>query len=341
MTYPIKIQSTKSADAVEITWDITNSCNFHCRYCFPGANAGDFKITQNLDLLADNFHHLAEQYKTKLGKDKIYLKFGGGEPTLWKDFGDFLARLKEQNNNLYLGVISNGSRTLRWWREYGHLIDNATLSLHIAEANLDHHIAVADILMELGKKVTVLVLMDPARWDECVSAVEYMKANCKCRFFIEVKTVVDVPGIVITYTEKQREYLVKEIKQMPGVLWFAKNISLIFNGLIKKYPSRATLDNGKVLKATVAGYVSRGWNKFTGWTCDVGLDTLYIKWTGEMQGACGQCIFDLDTSFNILDTDFVAKFDPKMVSSICQINRCDCQPETHITKYKVIPIVSQ
>lgn len=338
---PIKIKSTQKSNILEITWDVTNSCNFHCRYCFPGANAGTFKVNQDLTLLADNFHHFANQYKSKLGRDKIKLKFGGGEPTLWKDFGDFLVKLKQQNKNLYLSVISNGSRTLRWWKEYGHLIDNANLSFHIAEANLDHHIAVADTLMGLGKKVTVLVLMDPTRWDECVSAVEYMKSNSKYRFFIEVKTIVDVPGVNIEYTEEQRKYLIKEIKQMPNLLWFIKNVNLIYDGLIRKYSSHAILENGKKLKATSAGYVSRGWNKFTGWSCDIGLDTVYIKWTGEIQGSCGQKIFNLDKSFNILDRDFIEKFDPKMISSICQIDRCDCQPETHVSKYKLIPIVSR
>lgn len=335
MTYPIRIETTKSARDLEITWDLTNYCNFSCRYCFPGASAGDFKVTQDLNLLANNFTHLATHYKTKLGRDNIYLKFGGGEPTLWADFGKLLAKLKEQNSNLYLGVISNGSRTLRWWKEYGHLIDNATLSFHISDANIDHHIAVADTLFELGKKVTVLVLMDPDRWDDCVNAVNYMKSNCKYRWFIEIKTVIPTPTVSVSYTADQQKYLVDEIKQMPNLLWFLKNSKLIYKGLIKKYSSIATLDNGKTLKATAAGYVSRGWNIFTNWSCDVGLDTLYIKWTGELQGSCGQPVFNLDSKFNILETDFINKFDPIMTSSICKVSLCACQPETHISKFSL------
>lgn len=335
MTYPVKIQTTKSSRDLEITWDLTNYCNFSCRYCFPDASAGTFKVTQDIDLLANNFKHLADQYKTKLGKDRVYLKFGGGEPTLWKDFGELLVKLKEQNPNLYLGVISNGSRTLRWWKEHGHLIDNATLSFHISDVDIDHHIAVADILFALGKKVTVVVLMDPERWDDCVAAVEYMKSNCKYSWFIEIKTVIEVPGVKINYTAEQQKYLVTEIKQMPGIFWFLKNIKLVFSGLIKKYSSIATLDNGKILKATAAGYASRGWNIFTGWSCDIGLDTVYISWTGEIRGACGQYIFNLDNTFNILHNDFSTKFDPVMQSSICKISVCGCQPETHISKFSL------
>jgi len=335
MTYPVKIQTTKSARELEIAWDLTNYCNFSCRYCFPEANAGDFKVTTDLNLLVKNFQHLANHYKSNFGRDQIYLKFGGGEPTLWADFGNLLVKLKEHQTNLYIGVVSNGSRTLRWWKEYGHLIDNATLSFHIGDSNIDHHIAVADALFSLGKKVTVLVLMDPDRWDECVNAVEYMKSNSVHRWFIEAKTIIPTPNSAIVYSEEQQLYLVNELKRMPSVLWFLKNIKLIYKGLIKKYASIATLDNGKTLKATAAGYVSRGWNVFTGWSCDVGLDTLYIKWTGELQGACGQPLFNLNTKFNILENDFTNKFDPEITSSICKVNLCSCPPETHISKFSL------
>ena len=331
MTYPVKIKSSKLDNILDVTWDLTNHCNFHCRYCFPGSNAGTHKVDIDLNLLVDNFTHLANQYKTKLGKDFIHLKFSGGEPTLWKDFGKFILKLKEANN-LYIGVISNGSRTLRWWKDYGYLIDNATLSLHIAEADIDHTIAVADTMAMLGKKVTVLVLMDPDRWDECVAAVEYMKSTAKEKWFIEVKTIVDTAEFKVTYTKEQQQYLLKEIKRMPGLLWFIKNIKLIANGLIRRYQSVATLDNGSTLKATSSGYISRGWDRFVGWECAIGLETLYIKWDGTIKGSCGQIIYGLDYSYNILDSNFIEKYDPNFITSICQQPHCVCLPDTHVSK---------
>jgi organic radical activating enzyme len=331
MTYPVKIKSLKHENTLEITWDVTNHCNFHCRYCFPGANTGTHKVETNLDLLVNNFTHLATQYKTKLGKDRIHLKFSGGEPTLWKDFGEFILKLKKENN-LYVGVISNGSRTLRWWKDYGYLIDNATLSFHIAEADIDHTIAVADMLTALGKKVVVMVLMDPARWDECVAAVEYMKTTSKEKWFIEVKTIVDTCELKVAYTKEQQQYLLTEIKRIPGFLWFINNIKLIISGLIKRYQSVATLDNGVTLKATSSAYISRGWDQFLGWDCAIGLETLYIKWDGDIKGSCGQRIYGLDYSHNILDANFIEKFNPEFKTSVCQQRQCACLPDTHVSK---------
>lgn len=331
MTYPIKIKSSKPSNILDVTWDITNHCNFHCRYCFPGSNSGTHKVETDLTVLVDNFTHLANQYKNKLGKDVIHLKFSGGEPTLWKDFGKFILKLKEANN-LYVGVISNGARTLRWWQEYGHLIDNATLSFHIAEADIDHTIAVADTLTQLGKKVTVLVLMDPDRWNECVAAVEYMKLTSNEKWFIEVKTIVDTADIKVAYTKEQQNYLLKEIKRMPGFFWFIKNSKLILTGLIRKYQSIATLDDGSRLKATSSAYVSRGWDQFLGWDCSIGLETLYIKWDGSIKGSCGQIVYGLDYSYNILDSNFVEEFNPEFKQSICSQRHCVCLPDTHVSK---------
>jgi organic radical activating enzyme len=331
MTYPVKIKSYKPNNILDVTWDITNHCNFHCRYCFPGSNAATHKVEADLNLLVKNFTYLASQYKTKLGKDFIHLKFSGGEPTLWKDFGKFILKLKEENN-LYIGIISNGSRTLRWWQEYGHLIDNATISFHIAEADIDHTIAVADTLSKLGKKVTVLVLMDPSRWDDCIAAVHRMKTTSKEKWFIEAKTIVDTADFKVTYTEEQQQYLLKEIKRMPSVLWFIKNIKLIVAGLVRRYQSVTTLDDGSLLKMRSSGYVSRGWDKFLGWTCSIGLETLYIKWDGSIKGSCGQTIYGLDYSYNILDSNFVVKYNPQFKTSICQQRHCVCLPDTHVSK---------
>jgi organic radical activating enzyme len=326
MTYPINIVSTKPQDTLDISWDITNVCNFACHYCFPEANAGTHKVIDDIDLLVTNFTHLVTQYKTKLGKEKIHLKIGGGEPTLWKDFGELISKLKD-NNNLYLSIISNASRTLRWWNEYGNLIDNAILSFHINSADINHHIAVADILTRLGKKVTVLVLMDSTRWNDCISAIEYMKVHSKERWFIEAKTVIGD-----TYTTEQTTYLLDEIKRMPSPMWFIKNIGLVADGIIRRHQSVATLDDGSKLNARSSAYISRGWNDFTGWKCNIGLESVYIKWTGEIKGACGQQLYGIDYTFNILDKDFIKKYNPEFKSAICNQSSCVCLPETHVTK---------
>ena len=125
------------------------------------------------------------------------------------------------------------------------------------------------------------------------------------------------------------------LKRIPNPLWIWKNRKLIFEGQIRLYESIATLDNGKTVRAKSNTYINNNWTNFEGWSCDIGLDNVYISWTGEIQGSCQQTIYGLDYSFNILDNDFVEKFNPEFKSSICSIKNCLCSCETQQSKFKL------
>lgn len=342
-TIPIKIISTQPDNILEIRWNPNNVCNFKCRYCFPGSNYGDHRSPKDINLIIKNFNHLLKQYREKLGKTKIHLKILGGEPTLWKDLGFFIQEIKKEND-VYLTVGSNGSRTLRWWRQYGHLIDNVTLSYHIAEADLDHHIAVADIMFELGKKTTVLVLMDPYHWEKGVADIEYMKKKSKYNWFIQAAEVIEPEHLALNsikiisaeerkYTNEQKNYMKHGLKRIPGLVWFIKNFKLLF-AQIRIFESKAIMSNGKTVNARPQTYINNNWNNFKGWECNMGLESIYIHWDGNIGSSCQEKIYGLDYSYNILDSEFVNKFNPIFKPVTCSINNCFCQPETHVSKSK-------
>lgn len=342
---PIKIVSTQKPNILAIRWNPNNVCNYKCEYCWPDSNAGDYLSPKNLDLVVKNFNHFIATYKQKLGKTKIHLSLAGGEPTLWRDLALFIDAIKKEND-IYLSLISNGSRTLRWWKEYGHLIDNAHLSYHISQADPDHIIAVADTLFEYNKKVTVKVLMDRKHWQEGLDVIEYMKKNSKYKWFIITCEVIEpevakignikvVNADDVQITPEQKRFLKNPLKRIPNLLWIWKNRKLIFEGQMRLYESVATLDNGKTVKAKSNTYINNNWTAFEGWSCDIGLDNVYISWTGEIQGSCQQTIYGLDYSFNILDEDFVKKFNPEFKPSICSIKNCLCSCETHQSKFKL------
>lgn len=342
---PIKIVSTQQPHILAIRWNPNNVCNYKCEYCWPGSNAGDYRSPTDLGLIIKNFNHMIEQYKTKLGKTKIHLSLAGGEPTLWRDLALFIEAIKKEND-IYFSLISNGSRTLRWWKQYGHLIDNAHLSYHISQADPDHMIAVADTLFELNKKVTVKVLMDRKHWQEGLDVIEYMKKNSKHSWILMTCEVIEpevssIKGIKvidasdIQITKKQKGFLNNPLKRIPNLFWLWKNRKLIFEGQMRIYESIAHFENGKTMKAKSNTYINKNWTGFEGWSCDIGLDNVYINWTGEIQGSCGQTIYGLDYSHNILDSDFVEKFNPEFKPSICSIKNCICSCETHQSKFRL------
>lgn len=342
---PIKIVSTQKSNILEIRWSPNNVCNYKCEYCFPGSNTGDFTSPKNLDLIIKNFNCLIKHYRDQLGKTKIHIRINGGEPTLWKDLDVFIREIKKEND-LYFSLISNGSRTLRWWKENGDLIDNAHLTYHIAQAHPDHMISVADTLFELNTKVTVKILMDTKHWDKGLEVLEYMKQKSKHKWFIMVAEVIE-PEVLklgtikiinskdVNLNQDQKTFLKKSLKRRPSMLWMWKNRKLMFDGQMRLHESVAYLDNGKKIKAKTQTYINSNWNSFEGWSCDIGLDDVYIHWDGEIKGSCWQIIYGLDYSFNILDENFVEKFNPELKSSICTKKNCFCPPETHVSKFKL------
>lgn len=340
--FPIKIVNLQDEKILEIRWAPNNVCNFRCRYCFPGSNAGDHKSPSDLSLVIANFKHLIEQYKTKLGKNKIHLKINGGEPTLWKDLAEFIQEIKK-DNDVYVSIITNGSRTLRWWKENGHLLDNIHLSHHVGQADIDHTIAVADTLYELGRRVTVKVLMDPISWYESANAVEYLKAQSKHKWFIVVGEVIEpeqsqianirvINNNDIKYNEIQKSYLKWGIKRFASLKWFWKNRKLFFNGDMRYHESKATLNNGSTVKATMYTYINKNWHSFKGWECNIGIESIFINWDGRIEGSCGEALYGVDYYHNILDQDFVEKFNPDFVPVVCSKYNCTCCSENHLSK---------
>jgi len=342
---PIKIVSTQRENLLDIRWTPNNVCNFKCRYCFPNSNTGEYTSPKDLDLIVNNFNFLLKEYKEKLGKTRTHLKIAGGEPTLWKDLDVFIERIKKENE-VYVSLITNGSRTLRWWKEHGHMFDNVHLTHHVAQGKLDHTIAVADTMYDFGKKITVKVLMDLECWDECVAAVEYLKTNSRNRFLIMVGEVIepevsDLAGIRVVnaedlkYTQDQKKYLSKGLRRIPGPWWFWKNRHLITSGEIRLYESVATLEDGTTIKAKSETYINKNWNNFKGWSCNIGIEGIFIDWKGDIKGSCNEHLFGLDYDYNILDSDFSKKFNLNPVPAICTKYNCLCTPETHISKVKL------
>lgn len=332
MTFPIKIVTTQPKNLLEIRWAVSNFCNFTCDYCYPDANSGTKRGPRDLETPLKNFMHLFREYKKKLNIERFNFIITGGEPTLWPEFGEFIKKLHEKHDVIFT-VMSNGSRTLRWWEEYGYLIDDAVLSFHLKEGDIQHHCNVANTLIKHNKRVTVMVLMDPKYWDKAIEAVTYFKENLHENVFLEVKPLVDHNSLSVTYTKEQREYLMGQTKkEVPTPQWWSVNLNSLINGDMRVTNSIATMDDGTELRARTSTYVNKGYTNFYGWTCNIGLETLYIDWGGGLMGSCTQKLFGLDDYLNIYDTEFTEKAKINFVPVKCEQTRCVCQPDTHVTK---------
>jgi organic radical activating enzyme len=296
-----KIISTRNYDELEIVFWPTDICNFNCPYCFPGSTEGKWRYS-DVDLALKTFKEIFDRYKKR--KYNLFIA-GGGEPTLWPKLEYFCEKVKELAN-CRIVLISNGSRTLRWWEDNAKFIDEAVLSCHVQDVNIDHFINVADTLYERGTEVLGLMLMDAQEWNRCVEYINKM-LDSRLPWNVQAKEVVSSPGRDIdSYTQEQMDFLRDPIKRFT----ISKDLSQY------NYVQSLGFYNDKQFTATANTYIMNKQNYFKGWKCNMPLERIAVDAGLNVKASCG------------------VKFD-KLEAVICTKDCCDCQPDTHITKWKV------
>lgn len=322
---PIEIISNPK-NVFRISHVISNVCNYKCYYCFPNCNTGTHKYFSDYRLMVKNLRHIFDYYKKNTNKNKFDINITGGEPTVWPDLQDY-CKLIQEENDVMTSLQSNGSRTLRWWKDNAKIFSKVLLSYHYKESNIKHFTEVADICYEQGTFVVVTVCMDPLNWNECVAAIDYFKKHSKYKWYIRLQFL---EGKEIIYTDEQKTFLHQTVQRYPNFWYALKNIKKFYNK-----ESSIKFDNGTTRKLSQHEISINNWNHFKGWECNLGVDSFQINFDGTISGGCGQSLFD---NLSIYDQNFTYKFYPNINPVICSIDSCTCVPEINLSK-KVIPIL--
>ena len=324
----IKIFSTQESNVLHIRFFPTDICNFNCSYCFPGSHPEKYRYPKNVNNVIKNFRGIFDFYSKKYNKTKFHLYIaGGGEPTIWPSVEQFCKEIKEQHD-VYISIVTNGSRTLRWWEDNGDYIDDVVLSCHNEFVDIEHYVNVADLMFSKGKKVTALMLMDANHWDKCVSYIDRMQQSTH-PWFIEAKAVVEAPGHGMdVYTQEQLDYLNPTMKRLPDSTWLISHLDEM-----RLYESVLMFDDNTIKLSKSQEIIVNGWNNFKGWNCNVSLESLVITADGTISGSC-QAVLLGNNAFNVFSETFLDTFtaDLELKPITCPLATCACVPETNITK---------
>jgi organic radical activating enzyme len=319
----IKIHSNVPKNILRIELFLSNYCNYKCQYCGP-ESYGNTQPWPSFEKIVKNLDHLISQYKKKLGKTDINFYIGGGEPSLWPDLIPFLTYFR-QKHNCKINVSTNGSRTLRWWKENGKYFDHVRISVHPEKADGLHLANVADILYENNVSVIASVLMDPNNWNHCTSLVDNLKSS-KHKWIV---TVSEILHPTVTYSNEQKIYLENRVIRHSG-LWYRYNI--LRKKKPKYYKPTVIFDNGETQTVDTHWIILNKHNKFNQWSCNVGVDTLFINKDGDLTGSCGEMLYNLNKKFNIYSSSFVEEFDIDIIPTQCTKSICICQDEANVDK---------
>ena len=333
---PIAIVNTDYDEYLSVEFMVSNVCNYSCEYCHPGSNEGNIKFPNDLDTLLSNFKHLLDVYQKDFGKKEMKLEITGGEPTLWPELGNFASSLKSHIDNINIEITTNGSRTIRWWKENSKAFDEIHLSLHSVEGDAAHMIEVADYLYnETDCHVAVNVIMDPDNWENSMRNLKLMVEH-PTPWLVKTWLLINTERhIKSNYTEEQLSFMSQKVHKKPPDDRIQK---LISKKLIPtKSKARVVYSDGTIEDYNSLELRIKKLYNFFGWRCRLGVDRVRIS-DGLLLGSCGaRNLFNLKEPMSIYDPEFQNKFSKEIIKPlICnQINCGGCTSDLKVPKAKV------
>lgn len=159
-------------NVVLVDWMLGNRCNYACIYCPPALHDGT-KGWQRLEDVVGMIEALHEHYQVGMGS-RVWLQLTGGEPTFHPKIKDILGTARA--HDMKVSLISNGSRTERFWQAIRDKLDSLILTFHLEEAEFAHVHRVIEILSEVIH-VQVNITMLPDRFDESYDAAQKLGSD--------------------------------------------------------------------------------------------------------------------------------------------------------------------
>jgi MoaA/NifB/PqqE/SkfB family radical SAM enzyme len=300
-------------NTVVIDWLINNICNYKCSYCIPELNAGSNIETPSTEIFK-YFKKLEEHFS---GQDKI-LTISGGEPTLYKYFTELVNQICSNFNNWYIEILTNGSRTIKWWETFAKQNEfknlRVNISFHPEFADANHLLEVCKILHN-NIDTSVQILYKPQYKEKCSHFYTEL-ANSELSLFVKYKSIkqFDEDGKTLDYNENDKKELSKYFKTRIDTTRWPIPRNLIINDEAKPFNH-------------IYEIVATQKNSFKGMNCEIGNKRFYIVPSGDVFGATCTTAQKIN-----LGNMYKHTFKP-IKNAICQNNWCHCLPDIKIPKY--------
>lgn len=308
----IKIETKNNILTVD--WILSNVCNYKCTYCSPDSNGGDLYWPD-----IDNCRIAIERITNQSTHDYRIYTILGGEPTVWKDFTMLAQIIKEIDPSSVVNILTNGSRTIKWWNRTKQYLDKVSISFHHEQADPDHIIEVVNAIQH-DCQTNIQMLMDINHFDKCVAIFEKLKNNTAVPIQLKKLQVSFGGKEWMNYSNEQMELIKSLHRQTAHRPTTKRNIT--------SFGINCSYEDGTVTQENNHDLIQAGRNKFYGWKCNIGKDLLVISANGNIIPA------------NACNTKMILgniKTDPYNINLlsepvICKYKECTCGTDIEISK---------
>jgi len=249
-------------DLFSVSWILGRFCNYKCSYCWPYANS-QTPDHQELEVYTRAIDEIRFQAANN-GFTKFHWSFSGGEPTAYKHLPVLMSKVLYDS----VHMTTNLSPGIQWWDRW---LENTQLSRRRSlTASYHHEFAneqeFGDKILHLMKNnvfVTVNQVMVPGHFDELYERCERFHKR-GINVTLKPQSNEQANGIVDGYTD------VMIHKMRTGFPQQVNEQELLQVKLIDDTKKVWWLDQAE-------RFNSFGFNKFNGWTCNAGYQSVIIR----------------------------------------------------------------
>ncbi len=266
----------KKSPYIHLSWMIHGQCNFRCSYCHKN-NWGGSSRRLEFDHAISFLERFLEHYKDR----RIVVSFSGGEPTLWPHFAELVDWLHVRG--ISMGLTSNGSRGLSYFKRIAPLLSWLNLSYH-PEFSQDQRFMETVIGSSFFCDVRVRLMMPVERrlWDRSISFGEKLKSALGYGSL----TTIEYAPISEEFSglhARPTEYA----SDQTGL--FDKPVFAV--GPDRKFKESASIENvdggvvgppKRIFNLDPNALLAQGQTNFIGWTCEIGLEQIFIDSEGNI-----------------------------------------------------------
>jgi MoaA/NifB/PqqE/SkfB family radical SAM enzyme len=282
-------------DSIKVEWNIGKRCNYDCSYC-PSSIHDNTSPHTDIKILKSAVDKLVT-----LGKP-IRISFTGGEPTVHPQFRELLKYCKHVGVS-WISVTTNGTLPYEFYSTLP--IEQLVFSVHFEYDWL----RVGHTLKKVNDSTSISVIAQLMAHHDHMESVQLARA---------VAITDNIPSTVrrIRWTEGDHD-LFDDMRYHPDDLKWIKEQESTVKG-------NCVIDNTQIIHAN--DVIKLHLNKYKGWSCNAGIESLMINWDGDVHRATCRVGGSLG---NIYNNTFVVPSEPV----VCDRNFCTCAADIPITKY--------
>jgi len=289
-------------NTIKIEWNLGKRCNYDCSYC-PSEIHDNSSPHTDIEILKSAVDKLVT-----LGKP-IRLSFTGGEPTVHPKFQELITYCRFKGVH-WISVTTNGTLPYDFYRILP--VNQYVFSLHLEYDWQRVYSTMSKIADRTNLRLIAQIM---CHHDHMLSA-RTLFARC-----LNDK----IPSTLrrIRWTEGNHD-LFDDMRYHPDDLnWIKDQEATVEKNTV------VWLNNEHAqLHYHANDMIKNHQNKFNGWTCNAGIESLMINWDGVVHRATCRVGGSLG---NIYEGSFVAPSEPVT----CDRNFCTCAADIPLTKFKL------